>query len=141
MFKERHPGNELDQGMWKQFWFRHQKYHTFCSLCISNQNETTKQIKLEKEEPLQEWGAIMLQDTSKSMLSSWHRKSKRSLSAKDESKGKTSHFEISDDDEEEDIKYKWAANQHIPLSKESVTFATLWLRTARARLQDRKKYY
>jgi hypothetical protein len=121
--------------MWKQFWFRKQKYHTFCLPCISAEKERERSIKKEKD-PDRDWGAIMLQDASKSMISAWHENAKQNLFGKDGKSRGIAYVEVSDDDEEEDITFKWIED-NIALSKASSTVATLWLRTARARLQAR----
>jgi hypothetical protein len=119
--------------MWKQFWFQQQKYHTYCLRCISAKKEKER---ITERGPTRDWGPIMLHDASTSILSSWHAIARQNMTAKDANIGKMTSIDISDDDEEEDVTFAWTQND-MALTKETSTLATLWLRTARSRIQAR----
>ncbi len=131
MFEAKYPGNEFDRAMWKQFWFRTQKYHTICLPCISADKERERNAE-NMHDPDLDWGAVMLQKAGKSIISTWHQNARSNL---DGPEG-TANVDISDDDEEEDVAFNWT-KECIVLNEKSSIVATMWLRTARARLQAR----
>ena len=135
IFKRTYPGSDFDRGLWKQFWFRQQTYHTLCLPCISNKKDADRR-KGNREEPNQDWGAILLDDASKDMLTAWYNGAQQNLFGKDGKPRAKIVIEVSDDDDDDTPDFPWN-KERIRLNASSSKVAKKWLRTARARMQQR----
>jgi len=86
------------------------------------------------EEPSHNWGAILLDDASKHILASWYNDAQQNLFGKG---GKPrAKVEVSDDDDDTNSDLPWSKDK-ILLNASSSTLARKWLRTARARIQQK----
>jgi hypothetical protein len=133
-FKLEYPGNEFDRGLWKQFWFRHQTYHTQCLPCISSQKDAARR-KETGEEPNHNWGPILLDDVNTKILTSWYNDAQQKIFGKDGKPRAKVALEVSDDDDD-NLNFPWSKDR-VHLNASSSTVARTWLRTARAQMQQR----
>jgi len=125
----------FNQVLWRKFWIKHQRYQTLCYKCL-NDYRKNKNIELEtltgKSQKYKDggniahaWGAIDMSSASMDILMRWYTTAKQVIS-EDES--------ISEDNEDDLLNYWWAQGP-LNINKEAKTIATMWLRTARARIQ------
>jgi hypothetical protein len=128
----------FDQALWRQFWFRNQKYQTICSLCSLKSEESGRkldELKIStastKHDDLN-WGPVMLENASNAIISHWYQEAHDRIFGENGRERPHISLNISDD-EEGDIPSQWSQNRTELTSKTSY-IATLWLRTARARL-------
>lgn len=132
---------------WKRFWMQNQRYETICLQCISKNKEKARDSKVhgameesdEEDEPgaYPDWGPVYLSAASKAILMKWYRRAQENVWGKAGRRRPPVLVEISDD-EGEDVPSDWAISQ-VVLSDASRALAIRWLRTARARLQQRDR--
>lgn len=135
-FKEKHAGHEFDRGLWKQFWYRNQRYHTVCLPCISIKNETERNHQNGDDVNSRSWGPVILTDTSRVILDSWYMTARENLfGAEGKSRDRVT-IDVSDD-EEDDMTDEWRRHR-LALNNTSSSMAVYWLRSARARLQQQQ---
>lgn len=134
-FRGKHAVHEFDRGLWKQFWFCNQRYHTVCLSCISAKKEAER-ISHDKHSSSDDWGAVMLDDNSRVILDSWYKNAKQSLFGTSGKSREKFHIDVSDD-EGDDWLHDWS-KQRLAFDRSSSTMAVYWLRSARSRLQSNK---
>ena len=78
--------------------------------------------------------AVYLTSTSRDILKFWYASAQESLFGKDGRARKMSSVDVSDDDEEESIRFHWSKSESLN-SDYLRSIAVFWLRTARAKLQ------
>lgn len=124
---------------------QNQRYETICLQCISKNKEKARDSyvhgAMEESEDdgdqgaYPDWGPIYLSAASKAILMKWYRRAQENVWGKAGRKRPPVLVDISDD-EGEDIPADWAVAE-VVLSDASKALAIRWLRTARARLQQR----
>ncbi|CAM9709889.1 unnamed protein product [Ectocarpus sp. 12 AP-2014] len=144
-FAAEHPADEFDKVAWKRFWMQNQRYETICLQCISKNKEKARDSyvhgAMEESEDdgdqgaYPDWGPIYVSAASKAILMKWYRRAQENVWGKAGRKRPPVLVHISDD-EGEDIPADWAVAE-VVLSDASKALAIRWLRTARARLQQR----
>lgn len=132
---------------WKRFWMQNQRYETICLQCISKNKEKARNRNIhgaikdynEREEEesgsYPDWGPIFLSAASRAIVMTWYRKAQEHVWGKSGRRRPPVSIDVSDD-EGEDVPAGWAGTQ-VVLSDASKALAIRWLRTARARLQQR----
>jgi len=144
-FTKEYPNATFDQVLWKQFWYQKQKYHTLCLPCISDEKNRSCKIasKLPKEEDKshtidqrREFGGVMLEEATRAILAMWYNTARDRVFGSEGRKRNKAPLDISDDDEE-DIPNEWA-NKPLYMTDPSTDVAVFWLRSARARLQNKR---
>lgn len=124
---------------------QNQRYETICLQCISKNKEKARHSNIQgtmndsedEEEPgaYPDWGPVYLSAASKAILMKWYRRAQENVWGKAGKRRPPAMVDISDDDGEE-VPTDWAVTQ-VVLSDASTALAIRWLRTARARLQQR----
>lgn len=124
---------------------QNQRYETICLQCISRNKEKARNLNIhgamvesEEEEGSRsypDWGPIYLSAASKAILMKWYRRAQGNVWGKAGRQRPPVLVDISDDDGE-DVPADWAIAQ-VVLSDASKALAIRWLRSARARLQQR----
>ena len=148
MYDNTFPGDEeVDQVQWKTFWMNNQRYHTICLACVTKRKEIETQNALaglydddllnDKQEEYPDWGPIFLSAASKAILLNWYRKAQRLRAGKKGAKKRVKEVKQISDDEGDEIPAEWVKNLKS-ISDSTKTIAIKWMRTARARLQQRK---
>lgn len=122
-----------------------QRYETICLPCITRNKEKARDNKIhgaiedseDEEDPgtYPNWGPVHLSAASRAILMKWYRKAQKNVWGKSGRRRPPVSIDVSDD-EGEDIPTDWAIGQ-VVLSDSSKALAVRWLRTARARLQQR----
>ncbi|CAN0182855.1 unnamed protein product, partial [Discosporangium mesarthrocarpum] len=144
-FTEEHPVEVFDQVAWKRFWMQHQRYETICLKCISlkkdqDRSKTIQGNMAESDEEdgpeiYSDWGPVYLNAVSRAILMQWYRQAQENVWGKSGRKRPQVAVDVSDDEEDENPA-DWVTAQ-VRLSEASHALAIRWLRTARARLQQR----
>lgn len=140
-FIKEYPKSEFDQVLWKQFWHHKQKHHTLCLPCISDEKNHSDAISSKLPDVQhtidqdREWSGIMLEDATRSILTMWYNTAQNNIFGVGGRKRDKVPIDISDDDDE-DMPTQWSS---IPLqmTESSTDVAIFWLRSARARLQNK----
>ena len=124
-----------DHGLWKQFWHQNQRYHTICLPCMADERGRDRVVP-ERDEP-KKWDAMMLKDTSEVILSNWYRTAHVNVfGSKGKKRTQQNLGNISDDNEDDFSQRKWVTLPLDEIPKATSTIATIWLRSARAKLQN-----
>lgn len=124
---------------------QNQRYETICLQCISKNKEKVRDSNIQgamedsedEEEPsaYPDWGPVYLSAASKAILMKWYRRAQENVWGKAGRRRPPVLVDISDDDGE-GVPIDWAVAR-VVLSDASKALAIRWLRTARARLQQR----
>ncbi len=150
MFTQKYPSETFDQALWKQFWHKHQKYHTLCMPCIAEKRDHDRNNKggilqnNNNNNPSLGWGAVMLTDASQAILTNWYSSAHDNVFGSNgrrrEKQRQRPVVDVSDDDFGEDDydftrqQQQWT-QQLGDLTSSTSSIAILWLRTARARIK------
>jgi hypothetical protein len=140
MFTQKYPTETFDQALWKQFWHRNQRYHTFCLPCIADKRDHDRKLNiLKNKRDIQEnaalnWGAIILKDASEDIMKNWYRTAHDNIFGPNGRSRMQHSIDISDDDEDDFSQRRWI-QQPREVTTSTSSIAVFWLRTARARLQ------
>lgn len=136
-FKEIYPEDYFNQAKWKHFWQKHQTYRSICLKCksieIYKEKETIGTRKYSNDRDKPHFGAVYLSSASQDILGFWYTSAQDSLFGKNGRSRKMTSIDISDDEQEDSVRFKWKS--YNCASKSSKNIAVLWLRTARAKLQ------
>lgn len=89
----------------------------------------------ESEEAYPDWGPVYLNAASRAILMQWYRQAQENVWGTAGRRRPPVSIDVSDD-EGDDVPPEWAVT-HVVLSDASKALAIRWLRTARARLQQR----
>lgn len=124
---------------------QNQRYETICLQCISRNKKQARERNInadtedgEEEEETgayPDWGPVHLSAASRAILMKWYRHAQNNVWGKLGRRRPPALIDVSDD-EGEDVPAHWALAQ-VVLSDASKALAIRWLRTARARLQQR----
>jgi hypothetical protein len=140
LFRQKYPNTLFDRALWKQFWYKHQKYHTLCLSCIADKkeedrkfNEMKRKSKLQKN-PASTWREMMLNDASEEIIKDWYRAAHTKVFGSNGKIRKQIDIQISDDDEDDFSHRKWI-RKPLDINSSTSSIASLWVRTARAKLQ------
>lgn len=124
---------------------QNQRYETICLQCISKNKEKARDKSIqggmvdsddgESEEVYPDWGPVYLNAASRAILMQWYRKAQENVWGKAGRRRPPVIIDVSDD-EGDDVPAEWAVTR-VVLSDASKALAIRWLRTARARLQQR----
>lgn len=124
---------------------QNQRYETICLQCTSRNKEKALNSNIygEKDESEDgdevsahpDWGPVYLSAASRAILITWYKKAKENVWGKSGRRRPPAPIDVSDD-EGDDVPAEWAVTQ-VVLSASSKALAIRWLRTARARLQQR----
>ena len=148
MYDNAYPGDdEVDQVQWKNFWVNNQRYHTVCLACLTKRKEVETKEKLrggafdpsvfdDEQEDYPEWGPVFLTAASKAILLNWYRKAQR-LRAGKKGKRRDKVAKAISDDEGDDVPVSWL-NELSKITPATKGIAIKWMRTARARLQQKR---
>jgi len=148
MYDNAYPGDEeVDQVQWKTFWVNNQRYHTVCLACLTKRKEIQTRNALksgdfdptvfdDEQEDYPEWGPVFLTAASKAILLNWYRKAQR-LRAGKKGKRRDKAAKAISDDEGDDVPVSWL-NELSKITPATTAIAVKWMRTARARLQQKK---
>jgi hypothetical protein len=154
----------VDQVQWKSFWDNNQRYHTICLACIMKRKESKAKASLQggagifdpsifeddEQEEYPDWGPVFLSAASKAMLLDWYRKAQKLRAGKKQRKDrkKTSDGDrqrrprtiqdISDDEGDDAPMFSWLKEGMKDITPASKAIAIKWMRTARARLQQKR---
>ncbi|CAM9243358.1 unnamed protein product, partial [Choristocarpus tenellus] len=143
-FAEEHPSDEFDKVAWKRFWMQNQRYKTVCLKCVSSNKEQDRNKTIqynmdnsdgENEQEYPDWGPVYLSASSQAILLQWYHQAQENVWGKNGRKRPQAAIHVSDDEGDENP-VGWATKQ-VKLSAASRALAIRWLRTARARLQQR----
>jgi hypothetical protein len=141
-FDEESMSGEFDQGAWKKFWIKHQRYVTTCLECINARKEGERREAMAGAEPelledpgddYPEWGPVFLSAASRAIIMRWYREGQERVFGKD---GRKRRQIVVSDDEGEEMHAEWA-KAPVLLSEASKAISILWLRTARSRIMTR----
>jgi hypothetical protein len=148
MYDNAYPGDvEVDQVQWKSFWVNNQRYHTVCLACLTKRKEVQTRNALkggafdpsvfdDEQEAYPDWGPVFLTAASKAILLNWYRKAQR-LRAGKKGKRKDKQNKAISDDEGDDVPVSWL-NELSKITPATTAIAVKWMRTARARLQQKR---
>lgn len=93
------------------------------------------------QEAYPDWGPIFLSGPSKAILLNWYRKAQKLRAGKrrqPRQKKQREVKDISDDEGDEDPMFSWLREGLKEITPASKAIAVKWMRTARARLQQRR---
>lgn len=133
---------------WKRFWIQNQRYETICLQCISKGktkelDRTIQNFSVDYYEESVEaetnWGPVYPSAASRAILMQWYREAQERLRKRFGRSRVPPAVDISDGEDEQDSP-DWAFSEAV-LSDASRALAVRWLRTARARLQQRDREY
>jgi hypothetical protein len=143
----------VDQVQWKSFWVSNQRYHTICLACLTKRKELEARQKIkggnlfdptlfdddEDQEKYPEWGPVFLSGPSKAILLNWYRKAQKLRAGKRRQRERREKI-VKDfsDDEGDDPMHSWLKEGLANLTPSSKAIAIKWMRTARARLQQKR---
>eukprot|EP00814_Leptocylindrus_danicus_P022468 CAMPEP_0116032652 /NCGR_PEP_ID=MMETSP0321-20121206/18304_1 /TAXON_ID=163516 /ORGANISM="Leptocylindrus danicus var. danicus, Strain B650" /LENGTH=1662 /DNA_ID=CAMNT_0003508143 /DNA_START=2771 /DNA_END=7759 /DNA_ORIENTATION=+ len=139
-FKLQHSGDEFNQAKWKHFWQKHQRYRTLCLPCISLSKQKERNAALSgdptglNDSGYPEWGAVYLDSSSRDILQFWYASAQEHIFGKEGRQRQKASIDISDDEAEDSVRIKWP-REEANFSASSKEIATIWLRTARSKLQ------
>lgn len=147
MYDNMYPGDtEIDQVQWKSFWMNNQRYHTICLACITKRKEVAAKNAIrgaldpvlydDTQEEYPEWGPVYLSAASKAILLNWYRKAQRLRAGKKGSRRREKVIKNVSDDEGDEVPSEWARSV-LAITPSTRAIATRWMRTARARLQQK----
>lgn len=137
---------EVDQIQWKSFWSTNQRYHTHCLACLTKRKEVSAKNAMrgaldpvlydDTQEAYPDWGPVFLSAASKAILLNWYRKAQRVRAGKKGRRRKEKTVKAVSDDEGDDVPSEWVKSA-ASLSASTKAIAVRWMRTARARLQQK----
>jgi hypothetical protein len=138
---------------WKTFWVNNQRYHTICLACLTKRKELEARNKIkggnifdptlfdddDDQEKYPEWGPVFLSGSSKAILLNWYRKAQKLRAGKKQRRQRREKVvrDISDD-EGDDPMFSWLKEGLKEITPASKAIALKWMRTARARLQQKR---
>jgi hypothetical protein len=143
----------VDQVQWKTFWVNNQRYHTICLACLTKRKELEARNKIksgnvfdptlfddDEQEQYPEWGPVFLSGPSKAILLNWYRKAQKLRAGKKRQARQRKDRIVRDfsDDEGEDPMHSWLKEGLKDLTPASKAIAIKWMRTARAKLQQKR---
>lgn len=152
MYDKSYPGDEeVDQVQWKTFWINNQRYHTICLACITKRKELDARNALRQggydpslfedddQEAYPDWGPVFLSAPSKAILLNWYRKAQKLRAGKRKNRVRKDRVvkDISDDEGDEPA-FSWLKDGLKDITPASKAIAVKWMRTARARLQQKR---
>lgn len=124
---------------------QNQRYETICLQCITKDKEKARNGNVQgafadsEEEDYSraypDWGPVYLSAASRAILMKWYRNAQEKVWGKAGRRRPPVAIDVSDDEGDE-VPAEWAVAQ-VVLSDASRALAIRWLRTARARLQQR----
>ncbi len=141
---------------WKQFWINNQRYHTICLACLTKRKELDARNKVQggaidpslfeddEQEAYPDWGPVFLSAPSKAILLNWYHKAQKLRAGKRRTPGgagrarKERVVKDISDDEGEDPMFSWLKEGLKEITPASKAIAVKWMRTARARLQQKR---
>lgn len=133
---------------WKRFWLENQRYETVCLECISERKRKDRQRKIEgtaldsaesdSEVDTFTWGPVYLSAASNAIILRWYKEAQRRVWVRSGRPKVPVPVDVSDD-EADGLPGPWKLRP-VELSDASRALAVRWLRTARARLQQRGVY-
>ena len=139
-FTQKYPNQSFDQALWKQFWHKHQSYHTLCLPCIADKkerdrkyNEMKGKMVFQTKKTSLDWNAVMLGSASEAIITNWYRAAHVKIFGSG-GKRRRQHIDISDDDADDFSQRQWTQHPN-DLTHSTSRIAMLWLRSARAKLQ------
>jgi hypothetical protein len=151
MYDRTYPGDEeVDQVQWKTFWTNNQRYHTLCLACITKRKEVEAKKALaaggydplyddDEQEAYPEWGPVFLSAASKAIMLNWYKKAQKLRAGKRKQRARKDKIvkDISDDEGDEPA-FSWLKEGLKDITPASKAIAIKWMRTARARLQQKR---
>lgn len=151
MYDRSYPGDEeVDQVQWKTFWTNNQRYHTICLACITKRKEVEAKKALasggydplyddDEQEAYPEWGPVFLSAASKAIMLNWYKKAQKLRAGKRKQRVRKEKVvkDISDDEGDEPA-FSWLKDGLKDITPASKAIAIKWMRTARARLQQKR---
>ena len=136
---------------WKQFWVNNQRYHTICLACLTKRKEKNARSAMngvfdpslfddDDQEAYPDWGPVFLSAPAKAIMLNWYRKAQKLRAGKRKLGRMKKDKMVKDisDDEGEDQMFSWLKEGLKEITPASKAIAVKWMRTARARLQQKR---
>lgn len=143
--------DDVNPTTWKNFWNKHQKYHTICLACLAKSRDDVILSKRRNNDladsPLRSmdeevFGPVQLNAASKAILLNWYRQAQQRRASKLALKKRRQVVaDVSDDEEEAmavSLHAPWA-NATLSLSQSSTKIAMKWLQEARLGIYEKKQ--
>lgn len=130
-----------------------QRYHTICLACLTKRKEVDARKALAAgkaldptlfddadQEAYPDWGPVFLSGPSKAMLLNWYHKAQKLRAGKRKDKRTRKEKVVKDisDDEGDDPMFSWLKEGLREVTPATKAIAIKWMRTARARLQQKR---